>query len=179
MNAGAAVATGDILLFLHADTLLPPGYDRAVRSAMRQPGAVAGAFRLSINSSKRSLRLIERAVDFRSRVLKLPYGDQALFVERRAFEDLGGYLPQPIMEDYALARSLRKTGRVIMVDQSVRTSPRRWLDNGVWRTTLRNQLYTLAYLLGIDADGIDAWRRAQKAPSVERSARADGELARP
>lgn len=178
MNAGAAVATGDIMLFLHADTLLPPGYDRAVRNAMGQPGAVAGAFRLRIDAPDQSLRVIERVVDFRSRVLKLPYGDQALFVGRQAFEKTGGYLPQPIMEDYALVRSLRKSGRIVMVNLPVKTSARRWLDNGVWQTTLHNQLYTLAYNLGVDAKRIDCWRRTQKTPSIEATCNTDGKIAR-
>ena len=82
------------------------------------------------------------------------------------------------MEDYALVRSLRKSGRVVMVDHPVRTSARRWLDHGVWRTTLRNQLYILAYILGVDATRIDSWRHTQKASSVEVARRADGETAR-
>ncbi|MCH7595823.1 MAG: TIGR04283 family arsenosugar biosynthesis glycosyltransferase [Planctomycetes bacterium] len=167
MNAGAAVASGDVLLFLHADTLLPPGYDRAVRKAMQQSDAVAGAFRLGIDAPQRSLRFIERVVDFRSRVLKLPYGDQALFVGRGVFEETGGYPSQPIMEDYAFVRSLRRRGRIVMVDLPVRTSARRWLVNGVWRTTLCNQIYIFAYKLGVDAARIESWRSTQKPPSVE------------
>lgn len=174
MNAGAAVANGDVLLFLHADTLLPPGYDRAVRKAMHQPDAVAGAFRLCIDAPQRSLRVIERVVDFRSRVLKLPYGDQALFVGRGVFEETGGYRSQPIMEDYALIRSLRRGGRIVMVDLPVRTSARRWLLNGVWRTTLRNQIYILAYKLGVDAARIESWRSTQNPPSVEVPRDEDG-----
>jgi len=162
MNAGAAIASGDIFLFLHADTHLPPAYDRAIRDAMKQPGAVAGAFRLRIDASGASLRMIERVVDFRSRVLNLPYGDQAMFVSRDAFAKTGGYLPQPIMEDYDLVRSLKKNGRIIMVNLPVRTSSRRWRDNGIWRTTIRNQLYILAHSLGIDTKRIESWRRSQK-----------------
>ncbi len=162
MNTGAAIASGDIFLFLHADTHLPPAYDRAIRDALNQPGAVAGAFRLRIDANGSSLRMIERVVDFRSRVLNLPYGDQGIFVGRKAFEGPGGYLSQPIMEDYALVRALKKSGRIVMVDLPVKTSARRWRDNGVLRTTIRNQLYIFAYSLGIDTKRIESWRRRQQ-----------------
>jgi len=169
MNNGVSVATGDIFLFLHADTLLPPGYDRAVRASIARSGVVAGAFRLRIDSHEKSLRLIERVVDFRSRVLSLPYGDQAIFVTRSAFEKIGGYPSQPIMEDYVLVRSLRRIGRIEMLNRPVRTSARRWLTNGVWRTTLRNQIYLLAHNLGVCPTRIESWRRTQRAPSIGAS----------
>jgi len=158
-NAGAAVATGEILLFLHVDTTLPDGFAAAVRACLAQPGVVAGAFRLGIAGEAKGLRLIERVANWRSRWLGLPYGDQALFIRRRSFAALGGFPEQEIMEDFALARRIKKLGKIELLELAVLTSGRRWQRLGIIRTTLINQLIILGYFLGIAPARLAGWYR--------------------
>jgi rSAM/selenodomain-associated transferase 2 len=161
MNVGAKAATGKILLFLHADTRLPFGFDTMVRTALEQPEIVAGAFALRIDASLLSLRLIERGVNWRSRFLQMPYGDQAIFLKVETFHDLGGFPKLSIMEDFELMRRLRRCGRIAIIPAPVETSARRWLQKGVFQTTLINQIVILAYLLGISPERIVHWYRRQ------------------
>jgi len=149
LAAGAAAAAGDTLLFVHADTSLPTGFDDYVFRVLDRPGVVAGAFRLLIDAEGPSFRLIEKMVNFRSRVRQMPYGDQAIFVSADVLRESGGFPDLPIMEDYALIRRLRRMGRIQIAPATVVTSARRWLEGGVWRTTLRNQACIVAYRLGV------------------------------
>jgi rSAM/selenodomain-associated transferase 2 len=150
MNLGAAAATGDILLFLHGDSRLPLGFDRLIRQTMsvNQP-PIAGAFRLGIEAPQASLRWVERGVNWRSQVCQMPYGDQGIFLSAKVFNEIGGFPDLPIMEDFELMRRLRKRGKISIVPQPVMTSARRWLQKGILKTTLINQLMVLGYLVGI------------------------------
>ncbi len=160
MNAGAAAATGNVLLFLHADTLLPVGYERHVSHALSLPGVVAGAFVLSFDEPRNaSLRLIERATNWRSRALQMPYGDQALFMPTDVFHAVGGYPELPLMEDYQLVRRLRNVGTVATTHTSVVTSARRWRRRGVLRATISNHLTILAFRLGVNLNRLAARRK--------------------
>ncbi|NHC37022.1 TIGR04283 family arsenosugar biosynthesis glycosyltransferase [Scytonema millei] len=161
MNLGATAATGEILLFLHADTLLPFGFDAMVRAAIAQPHAIAGAFRLQIDSPLSSLRLIEWGVNWRSRLLKMPYGDQAIFIRSSVFHQLGKFPELPMMEDFELMRRLQRKGRIVILPTPVLTSPRRWLKQGVCQTTLKNQIAIISYLLGVAPAKIAAWYRGK------------------
>jgi len=154
VNQGADAASKDILLFLHADTLLPENFNRHVLGALAQPGVVAGAFELRIDSPVPSLRLIERITNWRSRCLNMPYGDQAIFMFSNVFRQMGGFPNLPIMEDFELIRRLRKKGDVVTLHQPVITSPRRWLNHGILKTTLINQLIVVFYFMGISPDTI-------------------------
>jgi len=149
MNAGAAAATGDALLFLHADTLLPEGYDTQVRQALSKPGVVAGAFTLKIDSPLKGLRTIERVANWRSVRLGMPYGDQGIFVRADTFRKVGGFPDMPIMEDYEFMRRLGRLGRAEIVAEPVLTSGRRWERIGVVRTTLINQAIVIGYYIGL------------------------------
>jgi rSAM/selenodomain-associated transferase 2 len=160
MNAGAAVARGAILLFLHADTLLPDGYDAMVRETLARPGTAAGAFRLGIAGASRSFRLIETLVQWRSTVFQLPFGDQALFTTAEAFRVVGGVPEIPIMEDVELVRRLRKRGSIRIASAAVQTSARRWVECGVWRMTLLNQLCLAAHRAGVSPERIAGWRKS-------------------
>jgi rSAM/selenodomain-associated transferase 2 len=162
MNAGAAIATGDILLFLHADTHLPPEFDTLVRQTLQNPGTVAGAFELRINADLTGLRLIEKIVNVRSRVFSLPYGDQALFLKATTFHELGGFPDLPIMEDFELMQCLRRQGRIAIAPASVLTSGRRWQTLGVVKTTLINQLIIAGYFLGISPVHLAHWYRKKR-----------------
>ena len=162
MNMGAKVATGGILLFLHADTFLPAGFDAMVRTALATSrGPVAGAFKLRINAPLRSLRLIERGVNWRSRWLQMPYGDQAIFLKSEIFHAIDGFPDLTIMEDFELMRRLRRLGHIVIIPVPVLTSGRRWLRLGVFKTTLINQLVIIAYLLGVPVERIARWYRRQ------------------
>ena len=157
MNLGARQAGGDVLLFLHADTLLPPDAMEAVRKALQQPGAIAGAFRLVIAPATPALRLVAWGTNLRSRFGGLPYGDQALFVRRRVFEELGGYDEVPFMEDIRLVQALRRRGRLVLLPQAVATSGRRWQRDGVLYTTLRNIVLMTLYFCGVQPATLKRW----------------------
>ena len=148
MNTGAAAAAGDILVFLHADTLLPESFSDQIVLALNQKGVAAGAFRLSIDSTAASIRFIECMANLRSRLLQLPYGDQALFMKKSLFGEIGGFPELLIMEDFILVRRLKCKGKIIIVPKAVTTSPRRWLHLGILKTWLINQLIIMAYYLG-------------------------------
>lgn len=166
MNLGAGAAGGEILLFLHADTLLPAGFDQYVRQALDQDGVVGGAFALHLDRPELSLRIIEKAANWRSRRLQFPYGDQAIFLSAPMFEEIGGFQEIPILEDFDLVRRLRRRGRVITVPASVTTSARRWKQLGIWQTTLTNQAVIVAYLLGVNPGRIARWYyRRRPAPA--------------
>jgi rSAM/selenodomain-associated transferase 2 len=166
MNAAAAMAAGEMLLFLHADTRLPPGFDALVRQALARPGVAAGAFSLRIDAPGRMIRWIEAGANRRSRRLGLPYGDQAIFLPANVFRALGGFPDLPIMEDFVLVRRLRRLGKVVTLNAAVLTSGRRWRDRGILRTTMINQLVVAGFYLGIAPERLARrYRGAKKDPS--------------
>lgn len=160
MNAGAAAASGEILLFLHADTRLPAEFDVMVRKIFSTPKItskitpkiVAGAFTLKIDGKGIGLRLVEWGVKLRSHLWKMPYGDQAIFLKKQTFQEIGGFPELPIMEDFELIRRLQSSGKIAIISVSVVTSARRWLQKGVFQTTLINQIVIIAYFLGISPE---------------------------
>ena len=162
MNQGAARATGDVLLFLHADTRLPDKFDEHILGCLRRPGVAAGAFKLRIESHISALRIIEHLANWRSRRLKTPYGDQAIFISSRLFHQIGGFPCIPIMEDFELVRRLRKMGAIVTLPVSVSTSARRWKNFGILKTTLINQMIIAAHFIGIPSDLIAKWYRRKK-----------------
>lgn len=157
LNEGAARARHPLLVFLHADTVLPPGYERAVREILARPGIACGAFRLRIEPGNPSLRVIQRVANVRARRFALPYGDQALFVRADRFHEVGGFQDLPVMEDFEFVRRIRRTGRVVVARDSVATSSRRWRRLGTWRTTMLHQAAVIAYLGGVAPATIARW----------------------
>jgi rSAM/selenodomain-associated transferase 2 len=150
MNAGARVASGDVLLFLHADVALPPDAATWVARMLADPAVVAGAFRTwTVADMGRScLGPLLHLADLRSRYTRLPYGDQALFVRREAFERVGGFPDQPLMEDWELSRRLGRIGRIATAPAAVRVSGRRFLSRPI-RSAVLMRLFPLLYRLGV------------------------------
>ena len=149
MNAGAAVARGEWLLFLHADTRLPSGWAGAVDAASRDPRVNAGCFRFALDSPSTMARVIELGVRARVALFGLPYGDQAIFVRREAFEALHGYADLPIMEDVDLVRRLGRRGRLFRSAQPAITSARRWERDGWIARSARHLALILLYACGV------------------------------
>ncbi len=148
MNHGARLVSGDVLLFLHADVSLPEGAAAHIERALADRAVVAGAFRTwHVADDGRRAPWLHLA-DLRSRLSGLPYGDQALFVRREAFERVGGFPDQPLMEDLELSRRLRRLGRIAIVPASVRVSGRRFLAHPI-RDTLLVNAFPLLYRLGV------------------------------
>jgi rSAM/selenodomain-associated transferase 2/rSAM/selenodomain-associated transferase 1 len=170
-NAGAARASGNVLLFLHADTTLAEGWPAAVSETLGRRDVVAGAFRFRIAGSFAGKRLVEWNTHVRSRWLGRPYGDQGLFLRRRTFEAAGGFADLPILEDHELVARLRRRGRVAIAAAPALTSGRRWKKLGVVRTTLVNQWILAAYALGIAPDRLARLYRAAAARTRLRSPR--------
>jgi uncharacterized protein len=160
MNAGSKVARGDLLLFLHADAQLPTDGLTQIISLMQSQQFVGGAFDLKISSPRPSLRVISWGACLRSRLTRIPYGDQAIFLRRDYFEAIGGYLATPIMEDVALMRRVKKLGdRIYIFSQPVLVSDRRWQREGVIRCTLRNWILLLLYFAGVNPQHLARWYR--------------------
>jgi rSAM/selenodomain-associated transferase 2 len=149
MNAGARHASGDVLVFLHADSCLPAGAFEAMERVLAD-GKAAGAFDLGIRSKRWSLELVARVASLRSRLTRVPYGDQAIFLTRQAFQTLQGYRDMPILEEVDLMRRLKRAGmRMGFAKGRAVTSPRRWEAEGVWRRTFINWAIIVLYLLGV------------------------------
>jgi rSAM/selenodomain-associated transferase 2 len=149
MNLGAKQATGDVLLFLHADTRLPPAALDDIRAAMDDRRCPGGRFDVKLDGDHWMLKVIGAMISLRSRVTKIATGDQAIFVRRDVFEAIGGYPEIPLMEDVAFSRALRRMGRVACLHSRVITSARRWEAEGVWRTILKMWTLKSLYLLGV------------------------------
>jgi rSAM/selenodomain-associated transferase 2 len=149
MNAGAHASQGEVLLFLHADTTLPPAADELIQAAMTDD-VVWGRFDVRIDGHQPLLRVVESMMNWRSRLSGIATGDQGIFVRREVFERLGGYPELPLMEDIALSRQLKRIARPVCLHERVLTSGRRWQKHGVLRTILLMWCLRASYFLGAD-----------------------------
>ncbi len=148
MNKGAECAGGEILLFLHADCVLSRDAILDFRNVFGGSSFVGGAFTIRLLSDKFRYRIIEKGINIRSKIFKLPYGDQGLFVTRSIFEGLGGFREMPNCEDVDFVCRLKKQGEIIMLNEKISSSIRRWRNHGILRTALRNQFLLVSYVLG-------------------------------
>jgi rSAM/selenodomain-associated transferase 2 len=150
LDQGARAATGEWLLFLHADTWLETGWAEAI--AALPPDVVGGAFRFAVESPRVAFRIVERAVRLRLRLFALPYGDQGIFVRREVYARIGGVPHLPLMEDVAFVARLRRAGRLAFPPVRAFTSARRWDRYGIVGTTLRNWSLLTLYAAGLSPD---------------------------
>jgi len=159
MNAGATNATGDLLLFLHADTSIPADSLDPIRGAMAHAETALGSFRFAAGDPDNVIdRLITAGGVLRHAIFRLPYGDQALFVRARDFADLGGFPSLPVMEDHEFAQRCSRLGGLETVRLSARSSARAWHRYGLMRTTLTNAAVIAGYRVGVPTERLAAWR---------------------
>ncbi|MEE9504812.1 MAG: TIGR04283 family arsenosugar biosynthesis glycosyltransferase [Thermodesulfobacteriota bacterium] len=150
MNAGAAVARGEILIFLHADTQIPVNALNRIGHLLKQKHYVGGAFDLAISSHKLVFKIIAKVASLRSRFTRIPYGDQIIFLRKDYFNKIGGYKEIPLMEDVELMQRIKRQGdKISILTDKVVTSPRRWEKEGIIFCTLRNWIILTLYMIGI------------------------------
>lgn len=179
LNAGAAAASGDILLFLHADSWLPSTAYASITAVLADPAVAATGFRLRMDRDEWRFRILSSIATARFRVQRTFFGDQAIAVRRRDFERVGGYREVLLMEDVELSRRLRERGRLELLPGHVTTSARRFERGGVLRTLARMSLLQMAYAAGIPGDRLQRWYgpgRARAVPPAERIALAGARL---
>ncbi len=149
MNVGAHAASGDILLFLHADTILPPGFSALLTQAFADPRVVGGRFDVRLDTPGWPFRMVETLMNLRSRLTRISTGDQAIFVRREVFLAVGGYPEVELMEDLELSKRLKRAGRIACVRERVTTSARRWQRHGVCKTIVLMWILRLGHFLGV------------------------------
>lgn len=157
LRAGVEESESEVILFLHADTRLPPAWERAVRGALEDPEVVGGAFRLRFDERGLGQRVLEAGVRVRIAIFGLPYGDQALFVRRRVLDEIGGVPDVPVMEDLDLVVALKSRGRLAMLALEATSSARRYRERGLWRSAFANVLALLGWWVGLDRVRIASW----------------------
>lgn len=151
MNQGSRAATGEILLFLHADVRLPAGAGNSILSALEDGNISGGAFQIAFPpDAPLSLSVIAHGINFRTRLFTTATGDQAIFIRRELFEKLGGYPEIPLFEDISLFNAMKNAGKAVILPGKVEISPRRWLSFGIWRTVMLMYLLRGAFWLGFD-----------------------------
>lgn len=150
LNAGAAAATGEVLWFVHADTVVDPDALPALRAALADGSVAGGGCRLRFDRASRALRWLEWTTHLRARHLHWIFGDQAMFVRRSVFDDVGGFPDIPIMEDLEMSRRLHRRGRLVVLDTPSTASARRFVEHGTTRMIVRMQWFKLQYFLGVD-----------------------------
>ncbi len=149
MNVGARAASGQVLLFLHADTVLPPDFPALLENALRNPRVVGGRFDVRLDAEGRLFRIIETLMNLRSRLSRIATGDQAIFVRSRTFQELGGYREAELMEDLELSYRLKRQGELACLREQVVTSARRWQRDGIVRTIGLMWLLRFLYFIGV------------------------------
>jgi len=162
LNQAATIAAGDVLLFLHADTMLPMGAAAAIASALQDAEVIGGAFRLRFDHPSRMAALLARHVNLRSSLSNTFFGDQALFVRRDVFVRAGGFKDWSVMEDMEILARLRPHGRLALLDEEVVTSTRRHRRNGWLRTIITVWIMTLLHSLGVSGHAMIRWYKPQR-----------------
>jgi rSAM/selenodomain-associated transferase 2 len=157
MNLGAAAASGDVIVFQHSDTNLEDAHLAAIQAALVDPDIIGGAFFRKFDGRHPRLMWLESVARFLTSHGGTLYGDQSIFVRRDAFMKLGGFAKIPLMEDVEFSRRLRAAGKIAVLDPPVRSSARRHLRKGAWRTSIQNGLFIVLYKLGVSPHRLHRW----------------------
>lgn len=169
LNLGAAHASGDWLLFQHADTELTQAHVQALAVLTEHVAIIGGAFYRRFDERHPHCRVFEHFERWHNRTCGALYGDQSLFVRRAHFGTLGGFADLPLMEDVEFSRRLRSSGKIALLDPPIVSSPRKHLAEGAWKTTAQNAALIFLYTLGVSPARLHAWYY-RRHPSAERSA---------
>ncbi|MBA3961308.1 MAG: TIGR04283 family arsenosugar biosynthesis glycosyltransferase [Chthoniobacterales bacterium] len=161
MNLGASRASGDVMVFQHADAILRAEHLTAIARALRDPAVIGGAFYRKFDRRHPHLHGLEKVARFFTRRGGTLFGDQSIFVRREIFNSLGGFAPVPLMEDIEFSRRLRRAGRIAVLDPPIESSSRRHLDRGAWRTSIQNGLFILLYWCGCSPHRLHRWYYTQ------------------
>ena len=170
MNLAAERATGDILIFHHADSILTAAHVAAIIQALRDPAVIGGAFYRKFDGRHPRLRWLETVARFFTRHGGSFFGDQSVFVRRQTFRALGGFAPIPLMEDMEFSRRLRRAGKVAVLDPPVESSSRRHADRGAWRTSIQNGLFIVLYKCGFSPTHLHRWYYRDRRAAPDESA---------
>jgi rSAM/selenodomain-associated transferase 2 len=157
MNYGASIATGDVLVFHHADTEFTAEHLRAIEAVMRDPSVAGGAFHRKFDERHPRLMWLEGFARWRAARGATLYGDQSIFVRREVFQKLGGFAPIPLMEDVEFSPRLRRVGRVVLLDPPLRSSARHHARQGAWKRTIQNGALLLLYKAGVPPRRLHRW----------------------
>jgi len=161
MNAGAAVARGEVLVFLHADTFVPDNAFSCIKRVLQDAKVVGGAFDLGIRSNRIIFKIIGKIASLRSRITRIPYGDQGFFIRRKYFHAMGGYRDVPLMEDVDIMQRIKRRGDTISIlPEKVYTASRRWEGEGIVYCTLRNWMVMVLYCFGVSPHKLARYYRA-------------------
>jgi rSAM/selenodomain-associated transferase 2 len=161
MNHGASIATGDVLVFHHADTEFTPEHLHAIEVVMRDPSVVGGAFHRKFDERHPRLMWLETFARWRAGRGATLYGDQSIFVRRDVFQKLGGFAPIPLMEDVEFSPRLRRAGKVVLLDPPLRSSARHHERKGAWKRTIQNGALLLLYKVGVPPRRLHRWYYGQ------------------
>jgi len=159
LQIGFEASESDVVLFLHADTRLPGGWERAVAAALEDPETVGGAFRLRFDERDRRIRLVEFTARLRIALLAFPFGDQALFVRSGVLAEIGGVPDVPVMEDVDLVHAMKQRGKLALLPLPATTSARRYLEGGVGRVSVAHFLAFAGWALNVDRERLAGWLR--------------------
>jgi rSAM/selenodomain-associated transferase 2 len=159
MDLGYRAASGDVVLFLHADTRLDPGWRESIAEALRRPGVAGGAFRMRFESERWIYRVLEWGIGLRCRIGRMPYGDQGIFVRRKLLDQIGGVPRVAVFEDLDLVRAIRDHGSLALRREQAWTRPRSYERSGVLRGVARSWIAFCAYSLDVDRDKVARWYR--------------------
>ena len=159
MNAGACIAEGDILWFLHADCMPHPNSIEHIRVSLKDPDVVGGGFEYTLNHPAKRFRIVEYLSNYKNRRFELLYGDMGIFVRRSIFKRMEGYREIPLMEDMDFSKRLKRMGKIVVLPYKIRTSARRWLEDGYIRSCVRSWILQSSWALGVSPFRLAKWYR--------------------
>lgn len=159
MNAGARIASGNILWFLHADCRPHPDSISKMRQALMNPTTIGGGYEYNLDRNGLHFWLAVTLSNFKNHLFKLLFGDMGIFVRRNVFQQIGGYPEIPIMEDMEFCKRLKKAGKIVILPQRIETSARRWLEEGFVKNSLRSWILQSAWALGVSPRSLAKWYR--------------------